>query len=153
MSLLLLHASMMSMGGIQILISTCCSCNYIAWVHFTEFGKCNFDILVPLLKQQGCSISVAQSYRPVCCSPFCSDASCQCMPLLHLCFLIFSLMLFGCCTLGHCQKCKKLTAYYKARNQCTHHYIQTDILSCANLPIFIKTFFLLNAWETWIHIP
>jgi len=42
MSLLLLHASIVSMDGKQILINTRCSCNYIPWVHFTEFGKYNF---------------------------------------------------------------------------------------------------------------
>jgi len=51
MSLLLLHASMVSMDGRQILINTFCSCNFIAWIHFREFGKYNFDNLVPLLKQ------------------------------------------------------------------------------------------------------
>ena len=42
MSLLLLHASTMSMDGRQMLISMCCRCNNIPWVHFTEFGKYNF---------------------------------------------------------------------------------------------------------------
>jgi len=39
MSLLLLHTSMVSMDGRQILINTCCSCNYMPSAHLAEFGK------------------------------------------------------------------------------------------------------------------
>jgi hypothetical protein len=128
MGLLLLHASIVSMDGKQILINTRCSCNYIPWVHFTEFGKYNFRHLgttVEIMSMLHFRCTEVQVSLVLGLSIVHLFVSMLRANVRHFFIYDFSFSVscpLAGCTLGHCQKCMKLTAHNKARHQCTTHH-------------------------------
>ena len=158
MSLLLLHTSMVSMDGRQILINTCCSCNYMLSAHFTECGKYNVwhfgttAETISILYFSCTAVQVALILGPFVVCLFASTLLANVHPFWVYAFSFSVYCTLAGCILGHCQKCTKFVAYKynKARRQCTHpelhwsscthHKVHTDILSYVYLPIFNSFF-------------